>query len=390
MNTGFLRLATLPDELSQGYAGRLARVNGFGSSEALEAQLKVSFRSAPDTPVPFVAKVELHAAMAGMPLKSYVQAHSMLAIWGIRSGADQADNSETAERQRLLIHGTRTSRSAAYFCAECAKADVAFHGMSYWRREHQIPGAYGCSKHGVPLNFVNCFSIDLPPRGLSHASQVPHCLFEASVGSETVLRFQEFVHGLVQMNLTGSTERTYQTVRPCLARAGIKHYSYSGAKNHLLDLILASYPLAWLSANFADPKSSQRTQLFKAKSNGLDPLTRALPFWILTLATAALTSSSDEALNLWLRGLTTGVGSESGCADDLMPEASGELIQAVQNFCGQRNSDDPGLASQIDLPEELLRLLRSLASHWLAQKQEASESETSQATSIDLGGQLRK
>jgi hypothetical protein len=46
----------------------------------------------------------------------------------------------------------RALRPGAYLCRRCVDEDLGFHGMAYWRRDHQRPGVFMCSKHGLVLN----------------------------------------------------------------------------------------------------------------------------------------------------------------------------------------------------------------------------------------------
>ena len=57
----------------------------------------------------------------------------------------------------------RDSRPGAYLCTQCVQEDIGFHGMSYWRREHQLPGLYSCTKHSQPLGYVDAPNAFLQP-----------------------------------------------------------------------------------------------------------------------------------------------------------------------------------------------------------------------------------
>ncbi|RTL25413.1 MAG: hypothetical protein EKK47_23490 [Burkholderiales bacterium] len=369
MNDGLLRLATLPDELSQGYAGRLARINGLGSINELYRQIRMCRAQTADGPERQMSKVELLAMMAGIPLKAYVKAHSMLAVWRGVTGLSDVRDPEHDFHQGLLTYGIRASRSALHYCPECAQADVAFHGMSYWRREHQIPGVYACSKHARPLCYTDWADAVQAPLSLSASQQVDSVLFDAAINSAAVLRVQELVHGLVQMCATRQIEEVYQAMRPSLIRVGINEYCYAKAKRYLYDFIQASYPLEWLKASFADEKFSFREQLFKSDGERLLPLNSPSTFWVLVLATAAAVRSSDEALNLWSgRGLCVG-RETSAQAHDSAPVASPRLMQSVQEFCDRTSAAYREFIAPADTADELLSLLRSLAVQWLSQRQ---------------------
>jgi len=45
----------------------------------------------------------------------------------------------------------RLPSESARFCLDCVNEDLDFHGASYWRRTHQLPGIDACAKHGSVL-----------------------------------------------------------------------------------------------------------------------------------------------------------------------------------------------------------------------------------------------
>ncbi|MBD9679441.1 TniQ family protein [Pseudomonas sp. PDM18] len=40
------------------------------------------------------------------------------------------------------------------YCVHCVNDDLSRHGVSYWHREHQLPGVFVCPTHNTPLRFV--------------------------------------------------------------------------------------------------------------------------------------------------------------------------------------------------------------------------------------------
>jgi hypothetical protein len=54
----------------------------------------------------------------------------------------------------MINAGLTPSRTANY-CPKCIEEDCDFHGLSYWRRSHQLPGVNHCLKHSVSLYMVD-------------------------------------------------------------------------------------------------------------------------------------------------------------------------------------------------------------------------------------------
>lgn len=365
-----IRLATLPDELSQGYSGRLARVNGFDSIRAFENCLALCVGSGQtmfDLPI---SKVDLLARMADLPLRAYVQSHSMLTLWRGMTGISSDRNEERDFYRALLMFGVRASRSVLHYCPTCAEADVQFHGMSYWRREHQIPGVYGCTKHAQPLSYTDWSNVAFSPRSLGMGARTNSVLFESTFGCASILRAQEMAHVLLQRGSNPHISRVYDALRPHLIARGVDLDIFDSARSHLLNLILESYPKQWLRASFADEQASSREMLFKAKGDRLIHAERPSLFWMLVLVAAAVTSSADEALNLWMGCKVTQDPSFGSDASVEQIAADGGLRRAVQDFVVDRSS--VALQAMVDVHgEQVPELLRMLAGQWLKQNRDS-------------------
>lgn len=370
--SGLIRLSTLPDELSQGYSGRLARTNGFGSIMAFEQHLSSNLGCVQTKFELPVSKVERLAETAGMSVHAYVRSHSMLTLWQGVTCASSERNLERDFYQALLTYGVRASRSALHYCPSCAQADVLFHGMSYWRREHQIPGVYGCAKHAQPLSYTDWSNVAQAPRSLGEGQQASPVLFEVAVNCPAVLRSLELAHGLMQDGDKLHVDYVYAALRPHLVAIGIDQYSYVSAKSRLCELILDSFPRQWLKASFADENFSCREQLFEPLLDCLVPLERPSSFWVLVLATAAVTTSADEALGLWLGHRVSPRDPVASNVFDIDADAVAGLTKSVEAFCFGRTL---GVQQAIKDAhgDRVLELLRTLAGQWLKQNRNASQ-----------------
>lgn len=58
-------------------------------------------------------------------------------------------------------------------CPSCIKEDLATYGESYWRREHLLPGALVCTRHGTKLRLTN---VALRGRAQARDTLLPHLL----------------------------------------------------------------------------------------------------------------------------------------------------------------------------------------------------------------------
>lgn len=149
-----LRLEPLPDELAHGYRGRVLMFNGLRHSrEHLTLLADWVQRQVADSGE--LSPVEVLAWLAGQSSEHFVQAHTTMPF--MRSVAmTQCKLPHGSPLQRLIMvrRALCDTRGYACLCSQCVEEDVQFHGHSYWRRSHQMPGVYWCSKHGQPLHYV--------------------------------------------------------------------------------------------------------------------------------------------------------------------------------------------------------------------------------------------
>ncbi|UJW81191.1 TniQ family protein [Hydrogenophaga sp. SL48] len=143
-----------PDEWVSGYEGRVAQRNGWPSEAVanthVQAWCGVVGQRRVQVPV-----VQLMAQVAGMPLLSFVRAHTLIPLRKAVTRFSRASSKGQWESPQLLRSvGCRKMTEHANFCRGCVEEDLSFHGESYWRREHQLLGQTRCSRHSRQLSFV--------------------------------------------------------------------------------------------------------------------------------------------------------------------------------------------------------------------------------------------
>ncbi len=150
-----LRLSPLPDEFAAGYQGRMFRHNGWtDAKEAMRALL--AWTGNKDATRREVSTVELLARAAGKEVGQFVRDHTLVPLRrAVTTTALGVPHGSEAQTSLLCTLAMRSLRSGAHLCVECVKEDYGFHGMPYWRREHQLPGRYWCLKHGCRLSHTS-------------------------------------------------------------------------------------------------------------------------------------------------------------------------------------------------------------------------------------------
>jgi len=149
-----IRLIPFPDELIHGYRGRLARSNGVTDDKQLDVLMR-EWAGVPGSDCREVPRAILLAKMAGVPVTEFVSQHSFVPLRRAITWFHPEAKHGCESILPLLWSGPmHLPRDGAYFCEHCVAEDIEFHGMSYWRRSHQIPGVFWCSKHRAPLSYV--------------------------------------------------------------------------------------------------------------------------------------------------------------------------------------------------------------------------------------------
>lgn len=147
--------APFPEEMDRGYLGRIMRINGYRTPkdavEAIATHFGEEGRSRRE-----VTTHELLSRMAGMTTEQFAQRHTTMPLRrGITSYLPDLIHGSEERKSLLCISGTLRKYPAAFFCKDCVKADIHFHGASYWRRDLQTPGQMWCPKHMTPLHFLS-------------------------------------------------------------------------------------------------------------------------------------------------------------------------------------------------------------------------------------------
>jgi TniQ len=294
-----VRPLPLPDELDRGYLGRIMRINGLRTEkdamEQLTDMLGLGHMTRREQ-----SCLEPLSLVAGLTLEQFTQAHSTLPLRrAITSYLPDLAHGSATRRSILHFSGMALARPGAYFCAHCVSEDVAFHGVSYWRRDHQLPGQLWCPKHNTTLHYMeeDAAFLDPPAKFLTVAETVPVGFVDESRNNTYVARFIDITAGLIVRGAPIDVKYVALALREQAAAKGLQTTGGKVKKPLLSDRLQDSYPTHWLNTVFSSLVHKPHGQILNQIDGVLYMQTSASSVTSYILACAVLYDSADMALN---------------------------------------------------------------------------------------------
>jgi hypothetical protein len=296
-----IRPAPFPEELDRGYLGRVMRFNGTATAKETETLMSI-WAGVADKSRREVSCLELLSKVADVELPQFARQHSTLPFRrGITSYQPDLPHGSESSRSMLWTTGMRMARTGVYFCAECAREDQDFHGESYWRREHQLPGLLWCSKHTTALKYVehkHAFSSP-PAANLHHCQAIDETWAKEAFDNQFIQRFLEISFGLMDREAPLDVKRV-STILKAKAKASASGFQTCGGKVKaplLSDAVITEFGRPWL-ATILPRLADKPAGILLNQLDGVLFLTNsASSVSAYILASALLFESADTALN---------------------------------------------------------------------------------------------
>lgn len=295
-----IRPVPLPDELDLGYQGFVMRLNGLKTPKDLD-EVARRWADCPETSCREVSRMELLSRIAGLSTRDFAMRHTTLPLRrGITSYLPDLPHGSEEGRDMLWSTGMRLARTGAYFCEHCAREDVQFHGRSYWRRVHQIPGLLWCQKHFSPLSFIDDRDafLEAPSSLIGRCQKIDPTWCERVMANETIARFFAVCDGLMDYPKPFSVAQASEVLREAwTAHLGLHASPDEGPPRLFSDLLIERYGRDWLALVLPDlAHKSAGVRLLKI-DNIFFTRTSSASAVAYALACAALFHSAEEALN---------------------------------------------------------------------------------------------
>lgn len=286
-----------PNELLQGWRGRMAATNCLESADEVESAFhswcsrnSLVVGDDPD----FVAYA---AAVLGVSRQEVIQRHTLTPYFDSLGKLKQNKPGRPGRHLRTYQRRAplRIDRKDAVLCPQCVEEDLAFWGFSYWRRSHHLPGVVCCSTHSGPLLVVGdhgCF--DRCPDHYLASSGKQLALPQDEPAKGILLRYARVAEEILERAPTIDSVMASSLIGERVKQAGLRITKVGIRKTlstHLMELL----PLAWLETTF--PRIHwQRDKYISTVDGVCTPNTTRYTTSTLCLLAAVFYEDADRAI----------------------------------------------------------------------------------------------
>lgn len=297
-----IRPEVLPEEYATGYKGRVMTFNGMTDPKlAMNALMEWSGNAG--TSRRDFSTVELLAKLAGVDVAHFVRAHTALPLRrAVVATLPEVEHGCTSQRSLLWSMALRDSRPGAYLCTQCVQEDIGFHGMSYWRREHQLPGLYSCTKHRQPLGYVDAPNAFLhPPSTFYESHAALDALWVTNLErSGAVQRYLSITADLLA-RAKPLDEREVSRAAKARATQLDLHTGRGVVERRLIsDIINEHFDSAWLASVIPGLVDKPAGVFLSSVDGALSGKRKGISSTVYAIVFATLFESSDDAINAML------------------------------------------------------------------------------------------
>lgn len=295
-----LRPAPFPEELDRGYLGRLMRLNGLTSPKDAIV-LMSQWAGVSDKSRCEVSCVELLSKAAGIDLSLFVRQHTTIPLRRAITGY-QSELPHGSEESKSLLWtiGMRVTRAEAYFCPKCIEEDLDFHGQSFWRRGHQIPGLHCCQQHAVPLRYVEGEVAFLsPPSKYVQQSLSDEALSEGGYDQNSYIRkYLDICSGLMERGAPLNVKNVSAILKERASELGYQTPGDSKNGALLSDSVIEAFGKQWLANVLPEIVEKPTGEIMRQMDVVIFLKNSVSSLSVYILACAYLFATADDALNI--------------------------------------------------------------------------------------------
>lgn len=295
----------MPDEFILGYLGRIGTVNGIEGETAIRLLLKEWYVQPPGRnskatlleQLAYASKIDPH---------QFACHHTLIPVYrAVASHLHENKHGNPNDFGLLSAHAPRLLRDDVQICSECVKEDLNYLGFSFWRRSHQLPGIDWCQKHAVGLHSLSAKShfFKQPSYSINYAQEILD--HQEEVESNAVIkRYEELLNNVLDF----PRPIPPLAIANLLAEKALQldlRVSLRGVKEVFSDIALDSLPLSWIKKHFPTLLNKAPSQYLYEYDGVFSKGGKARNSTSYILATAVLSGTSEEGLQLWWTAFDT-------------------------------------------------------------------------------------
>jgi len=295
-----IRPELLPDEIDRSYLGRVLRFNQIENNKELLKQVNTCLHDG-DDPVEKLSVLEALSRISGTKISEFTCNHTTLPLRRSITGTfPKLRHGSLSKRNVLIRSGTNTAREGAYCCQKCIQNDVDKFGISYWHREHQLPGVFWCSEHHTTLSNIkdeNAFHHS-PDFYASDTISIDKAQISAFKKSKTIQKFIEISSELLQRDKPLYHKAVAQALKQRAIERKLRNWGGTPDSPLLSDIVLNTFNQRWLEITYPKIKDKKQGKfmhqldgLFYGKDASKAPI-------VYILAASVLFKTSKEAIDV--------------------------------------------------------------------------------------------
>jgi len=286
----------MPDELGAGYLIRISKINCYPNKKITIEKLRKSFMRMEDD-VNISISILLSRAL-GISTEQFCRFHTILpALRSVTSHLPYVRHGDISQPQLIKTNTNFLFKNEFKVCSKCVREDIDYHGFSYYRREHQLPGFDFCSKHSQKLikskyeNYVSPDDVNL----IQGDEASEQCIDE--LGHEAILRYRTILDAFANAETPIPQLHILDLLQSRARAHGFFWTQRAKNKNMLSDLVINKFPVGWLEGfNIKVTKKNIRT-FFPSIDSLLTTSNKLSCGHLYALVLSVLYDNAEDALN---------------------------------------------------------------------------------------------
>lgn len=285
--------APFPGEIAAGYGWRAARTHGFDSADLMLKQVRSALSGG--APLPSLQKVEILAGACEVPLQAFVRSHTLLPLLRMVRDNGSAHAFGDSRYPARLSGSMHLLRDKVYFCSACVSEDLSFHGISYWRRDHQVRGAWRCEKHPQQLlRYGAQLTIREAPSNVRF-----RCATSVAVKPErshAATRLVSICQSLLERDRPLEIDSVVAVIRDRARSLGIRTFN-AETGTVLSDVVMDTFDATWLLEVCPQLSCKRPGKQVRGIDDWVTTRTPIANGWSLPTILATLWESADDAVS---------------------------------------------------------------------------------------------